>query len=531
MRPLTLARRSAVLAMLALPLTLAPHAGLAQAPEKIDLAALGKIRDEGFNRSKVMEIASYLTDVHGSRLTGSPQARAAGEWTLATLKSWGVSNPRFEAWGPFGRGWSNERFSARVTSPTNYPLVAYPAAWSFGTNGPVSGPAAVVQIDSVADIAKYRGTLKGKWVMSNPAIVVPAKFDALGRRWTDAQLDSIAALPAQAQQQGGPGGPGGPNSERQRAIQELNRQRTELYRAEGIAGILQPGTGRNDYGSVLASGGGSRAADAQPTPPVVIVATEQYGRIARTLEKGIPVTVEVDADNRFHAADLNSFNIIAEIPGTDRVLRDEVVMLGAHFDSWHTGTGATDNASGSAVMLEALRILKASGLPMRRTVRLALWTGEEQGLLGSRAYVRETFGFRDSTGMHPKPAYEKFSAYYNMDNGTGAFRGVWAQGNASVRPIFEAWMAPLKDLGMRVTSIRNTGATDHVAFDGVGLPGFQFIQDPVEYSTRTHHSNQDLYDRLQPDDLKKNAVIAAWFVYQTANRDERLPRKPAPLTP
>jgi carboxypeptidase Q len=516
-------RRAAATLLIALPLA-------AQATEKIDLAALAKIRDEGMNRSKVMEIASYLTDVHGSRLTGSPQARAAGDWTLATLKSWGVSNPRYESWGPFGRGWSNERFSARVTAPTNYPLIAYPAAWSHGTNGPVAGAAALVRIDSVADLAKYRGTLKGKWVMQVAEAVVPAKFDALGRRWSDAQLDSIAALPAQAQQ-GGPGGPGGQNAARQRAMQELNRQRTEFFRAEGIAGILQPGTGRNDYGAVLASGGGNRAADAAPTPPVVIVATEQYGRMARTLEKGIAVTVEIDADNRFHSSDLNSFNITAEIPGTDRRLREEVVMLGAHFDSWHTGTGATDNASGSSVMLEALRILKASGLPMRRTVRLALWTGEEQGLLGSRAYVRENFGYRDSTGLHPKPAYNQFSAYYNMDNGTGAFRGVWAQGNAEVRPIFEAWMAPLRDLGMRVTSIRNTGSTDHVAFDGVGLPGFQFIQDPIEYSTRTHHSNQDLYDRLQPEDLKKNAVIAAWFVYQTANRDEKLPRKPQALTP
>ena len=524
MSPFTrVVRRSALALLVTLPATLP-----AQQAEKIDLAALGMIRDEGFNRSKVMEIASYLTDVHGSRLTGSPQAKAAGDWTLATLRSWGVSNARYETWGPFGRGWSNERFSARVTSPTAYPLIAYPAAWSYGTNGPVAGQVTVVRIDTVTDIAKYRGTLKGKWVMSAPAVVVPAKFEALGRRWTDAQLDSMAALPAIAQQGGAMGGR---NADRFRAMQELNRQRTEFFASEGIAGILQPGAGRNDYGAVLGSGGGSRAADARPTPPVILVSTEQYGRMARTIEKGIPVTVEIDADNRFHEATLNSFNIIAEIPGTDRALRDEVVMLGAHFDSWHTGTGATDNASGSSVMLEALRILKATGVPMKRTVRLALWTGEEQGLLGSRAYVRETFGYRDSTGMHTKPAYEKFSAYYNMDNGTGAFRGIYAQGNAAVRPIFEQWMAPLRDLGMRVTTIRNTGSTDHVAFDAVGLPGFQFIQDPIEYGTRTHHSNQDLYDRLQPEDLQKNAVIAAWFVYQTANRDERLPRKEASLTP
>ena len=505
---------------------------VAQQTEKIDLAALAKIREEGLQRSRVMEIASYLTDVHGSRLTGSPQARAAGEWTLAQLRSWGMTNPRFEMWGPFGRGWSNEKITARVVAPTQYPLIAYAGAWSYGTNGPVTGDVALVRIDSVPDIAAYRGKLKGKWIMLAAAPTIRAHFDALARRWNDSQLDSIAALGPQ--QQGAPGGgrgPGGGNAERQRAAQELNRQRAEFLVAEGIAGELRPGSGRNDGGSFVASATGSRAADATPTPPTIIIAAEQYGRIARTVEKGIPVRVEIDADNRFYADDLNSFNIIADLPGTDRRLRDEIVMLGAHFDSWHAGTGATDNAAGSAVMLEALRILKATGLPLRRTVRLGLWTGEEQGLLGSRAYVRENFGTRDSSGLRTKPLFEKFSAYYNMDNGSGAMRGVFAQGNEAVRPIFQQWMEPLKDLGMRVTTIRNTGSTDHVSFDGIGLPGFQFIQDPLEYGTFTHHSNQDQFDRLQAEDLRKNAVIVASFVYLTANRDDKLPRKPVALTP
>ena len=521
---LALGRRVALALMIASPL-------LAQT-EKIDHAAIAKIREEGMQRSKVMEIASYLTDVHGARLTGSPQAKAAGDWTIGQLRSWGISNPRYEMWGPFGRGWSNERFSARVVEPTPYTLNAHATAWSYGTDGPVTGEVALVNIQSVADIAKYRGQLRGKWVMVAPASVVPAKFDALGRRFSDAQLDSMAALPA-ITQQGGAGQRGGRagNQERFRAMQELARERTAFFRSEGIAGILQPGTGRNDYGAITVSSGGSRAADAESAPPVIAVAAEHYGRMARTLEKGIPVKVEIDADNRFYGDDLNSFNIIGEIPGTDRRLRDEVVMLGAHFDSWHSGTGATDNAAGSAVMLEALRILKTSGLPLRRTVRLALWTGEEQGLLGSRAYVRQNFGYVDSTGLKTTPAHEKFSAYYNMDNGTGAMRGVYAQGNEAVRPIFLQWMEPLRDLGMRVTTIRNTGGTDHLAFDAVGLPGFQFIQDPVEYSTRTHHSSQDLYDRLQEDDLKKNAVIVATFVYLTANRDEKLPRKQVQITP
>ena len=505
----------------------------AQQPERIDLAALAKIREEGTQRSRVMEIASYLTDVHGSRLTGSPQARAAGDWPLTQLRGWGLTNPRYEMWGPFGRGWSNEKISARVVSPTSYPLQAYSGAWSEGTNGPVTGAVALVRIDSIADIAKYRGKLQGKWIISAAIPEIRAHFQPLARRWSDAQLDSLASLAPQppAGGLGGPGGPGGGNAERFRAAQQLAQARAELFRAEGIAGELRPGGGRNDGGSFTVSSTGSRAADAPKGHPVVVVAGEQYGRIARTLEKGIPVTVEIDVQNRFYDSDLNSFNILADIPGSDRVLRDEVVMLGAHFDSWHAGTGATDNAAGSAVMIEALRILKATGLPLRRTVRLALWTGEEQGLLGSRAYVREHFGTRDSTGLRAKPSYEKFSAYYNMDNGTGAMRGVWAQGNDAVRPIFQQWMEPLKDLGMRVTSIRNTGSTDHVAFDGIGLPGFQFIQDPLEYSTFTHHSNQDYFDRLQADDLRKNAIIVASFVYLTANRDEKLPRKPQALTP
>lgn len=501
----------------------------AQQPERIDHAALTRIRDEGLQRSKVMEIASYLTDVHGSRLTGSPTARAAGEWTVAQLNRWGLSNARLEPWGPFGRGWSNEKITARVVAPTQYPLIAYSGAWSPGTKGPVTGEAVMVRVDSAADLAKYRGKLQGKWVMAAAVPAIQPHFSALARRWSDAQLDSMAALPAQAQSPGrGPGGPGGPaatNADRFRAQQELARLRSELFRSEGIAGELRPGTGRSDGGSLLVGSTGSRAVDATGLHATIIIASEQYGRIARTLDKGIAVRVEIDADNRFYDENLNSFNILAELPGTDARLRDEVVMLGAHFDSWHAGTGATDNAAGSAVMLEALRILKASEVPLRRSVRLALWTGEEQGLLGSRAYVRDNFGVRDSLGLRTKPAYEKVSAYYNMDNGSGAMRGVYAQGNEAVRPIFQQWIEPVRDLGMRVTTIRNTGSTDHVAFDAIGLPGFQFIQDPLEYSTFTHHSNQDQFDRLVAEDLRKNAVIVAWFVFNTANREEKLPRK------
>lgn len=514
--------RAAVLATFALASSLA-----AQAPEKIDLAALAKIRDEGMQRSRVMEIASYLTDVYGARLTNSPNIKAAGDWTIGQLKSWGVSNARYERWGPFGRGWSNEKINVRVVSPTPYPLIAYSGAWSPGTNGQVTGDAMIVRIDSAPDFEKYRGKLAGKWLLMNATPTVQPHFNALARRWSEAQLDSMAALEPQAPGQGFGGGGRGGFANRAQFLS----QRAAFIVAEGAAGELRPGTGRNDGGSIVAQSTGQRTVDGNPGLPTIIVAAEQYARIARTLEKGVPVKLEVDVQNRFHDADLHSFNIIAELPGADARLRDELVMLGAHFDSWHTGSGATDNAAGSAVMLEALRILKASGLLLRRTVRLALWTGEEQGLLGSRAYVTQHFGTADSTGLKAKPDHAKFSAYYNMDNGTGAMRGVYAQSNAAVRPIFQQWMEPLKDLGMRVTTIRNTGSTDHASFDRVGLPGFQFIQDPIEYSTFTHHSNQDQYDRLQVEDLKKNAVIVASFVYLTANRDEKLPRKPVGLTP
>jgi len=502
---------------------------LAQQTEKLDMASLGKIRDEGMNRSKVMEITSYLTDVYGARLTGSPQTRAAGDWVLGQLKGWGATNPRFETWGPFGRGWSNEKISARVIAPNAYPLIAYSGAWSTGTNGVVTGEVILVHIDSIVDIANYRGKLGGKWVMMTaaPDSLVP-HWMAQGSRYTDGRLDTIA-MPPQPQPARGPGGPGGGNAGRFQAQRELADARAELLRSEKVAGVLQ--MGRGDGGTVFASATGSRAADAPPSPPTIIVSAEHYGRIARTLAKGIPVKVEAEVANTFYDADLNSFNIVAELPGSDRRLKDELVMLGAHFDSWHTGTGATDNAAGSAVMLEAMRILHTTGVPLRRTVRIGLWTGEEQGLLGSRAYVRDHFGARDSTGLHTKPEHDKFSAYFNVDNGTGAIRGVYQQGNELVAPIFKAWMEPFKDLGMTTLTIRNTGGTDHQSFDGVGLPGFQFIQDPIEYDTRTHHSNQDVYERVQAMDMKKNSVIVASFVFLAANRDDKLPRKPAVLTP
>jgi Zn-dependent M28 family amino/carboxypeptidase len=316
----------------------------------------------------------------------------------------------------------------------------------------------------------------------------------------------------------------GPNAGGRGGRQEFTAKRNAFLIAEGVVAVVEPANGRGDSGSLLVGSGGSRNPKDPPVPLQLAVATEHYNRIARLLAKGEAVTMEVDVRSTFHDTDLNMFNIVAEIPGTGKA--DEVVMLGAHFDSWHAGTGAVDNASGSAVMMEAMRILKQSGVRLRRTVRLGLWTGEEQGLLGSRAYVRNHFA--DPADMKLKPEHAKLAGYFNMDNGTGQYRGVYLQGNETVAPIFRAWMAPFANIGMTHLTIRNTGGTDHLAYNAVGLPGFQFIQDPVQYSSRTHHSNLDVYDQLIASDLMKNAVITAAFVYHTANREQALPRKPLP---
>lgn len=486
----------------------------AQAPEPIDYNAIYTIKDIGFNHSQIMDIMSYLTDVYGPRLTNSPNMRAAAQWTEDEMKQWGIANVHTEPW-KFGRGWSNERFSAMMITPRPYILIAYPLAWTPGTNGAVTAPAVLALIQNEQDMDKYRGQLKGKFVLTQVPPEDPAHFDAQGHRYTDAELADIATEPV----------PGARNEDRFarfRAMRALQQKVQAFLVAEHAAGWIQ--ASRGDDGTVYVQSGGSYEPGAPATLPSVAMASECYGRIYRLLEKKIPVTLRINDENKFYDDDLNSFNIIGEIPGTDKA--DEVVMMGGHFDSWHAGTGATDNGAGSAVMLEALRILKASGLKMRRTVRIGLWTGEEEGLLGSRAYVNEHFG--DPKTMQLKPEQAKLDAYYNIDNGSGKIRGVYLQGNEAVAHIFRQWMRPFNDLGMTTLSIRNTGGTDHLSYNAVGIPGFQFIQDPIEYETRTHHSNMDVYERIQEPDMKQMAVIVASFVYLTANRDEMMPRKPLP---
>lgn len=499
--------------------TLLPSGSTAQ--EQVDAATISRIKEEGFARSQVMETASWLTDVYGPRLTNSPIARQAGAWAVNQLKEWGLSDPHLE-WFPFGRGWINERNFAQVVSPVPYVVHVFPGAWTTGTNGAVTSELAIAELPtrpSEADFAKYEGKLRGKVVLAAPLPNVTPLFAPPGRRFTGDQLDSIAsAAPPPARQVQGP--------PRQVGGASAARTREQFWLDEGVVAVLTPGTARGNSGSVSNAPTGNRQPNAAASVPQLSVAAEHYGRMYRQVQKGVPVRLELDIRNRF-TDETEAFNVVADLPGSDPRLKDEIVMIGAHFDSWHNATGATDNAGSSAVMMEAMRILKASGVPLKRTVRIGLWTGEEQGLIGSRMYVAQHFG----TTQEPKPGHARLSAYFNQDNGGGAIRGVWAQGNDAVIPIFREWIKLLDSdsISVRHVTALNTGSTDHVSFDRAGLPGFQFIQDPMEYGTRTHHSSQDFYERLVPQDMRHNAVAVAVFAYLAANRAEKLPRKAATM--
>jgi hypothetical protein len=478
--------------------------------------ALAKIREEGIGHSQVMRITSYLTDVSGPRLTNSPNIKVAAQWVLGKMNEWGIANARLESWGPFGRGWSNEHFDAAMVKPYHLNIIGSPKAWTPGTNGIITGDVVIGVVTTQADIEKYRGKLRGKFVLANAPREFTAQFQPNATRYTDEQLQAMSNPPA-------PRGGGGQRGPAQQNLTQL--QRNQFYLDEGVLAVIEHGNATG--GNLTVQGGGDPAVNAPPVPIQVVIAVEHYGVLFRNLENGIPVSLELNVSNKFYDQDLNAFNIVGEIPGTDKA--SELVMLGAHFDSWHAGTGATDNAAGCAVMLEAIRILKASGLPSRRTIRIGLWTGEEQGLYGSAAYVREHFAVRQT--MQLKPDHEKMSVYFNVDNGTGQIRGVYLQGNMAARPVFEEWMQSFKDFGMTTLTNRNTGGTDHTSFDDVGLPGFQFIQDPIEYDTRTHHTSMDTYERIQSKDMMQNAVIVASLAYQAANSPEMFPRKPLPAAP
>lgn len=504
---------------------------------------IDKIRDEGMNRSQAMKTLSYLTDVIGARLTGSPNMKKANEWTRDKMKEWGMQNAHLESWGPFGRGWSLRKFTANIVEPQYIPVIAYPAAWSPSTKGPVTGEVVLVEAKTAEDLQKYKGQLAGKIVLvSKPRVLKPLDIP-LSDRYTDEQLAKLASAPAPAV-----GGPEYPPAMIKNFVDGMNFQaeKIKFLIDEGAAVMLEDsraGSGGTIFvqgatvgvpmGDIKTVEDVFESAAFQPQVkkwagnmmPQATIASEDYNRLVRMIDFGAKPRMNIEIDSQFYEDDPNGYNTVAEIPGSDPKLKDEVVMLGGHLDSWHSGTGATDNGAGCAAMMEAARIILASGLKPRRTIRVGLWSGEEQGIFGSSNYVKQHFGEKKDGKVVSKPDFDKLSAYYNLDNGTGKIRGVYMQGNAATRPFFEAWLAPFADLGATTLALSNTGGTDHLSFDAIGLPGFQFIQDTVEYNTRTHHSNQDNFDRIQEDDLKQAATIIAAFAYQTAMMDGKLPRK------
>jgi carboxypeptidase Q len=531
--------------------------------EAINYADINRIKAEGMSaqRSQVMEICSWLSDVYTPRLTGSPAAMKAAEWVVAKMKEWGLSNVAIEPWGNkngFERGWTNEKFSLQVTAPERFPIPGTPTAWTPGTSGAAAGEAVLVKATTEEELAAYKGKLKGKWVLVGAAPDVPAFWEARAKRY---KAEDLAALELQTglpsaefgvtapgqrpggappappvpagQRAGAPGAPGAPGQ----GFRTFATVRSDFLKAEGALGTLQTSV----IGHGIYTVSGNRSADPATTLPAVNIAAEHYNRIARMLEKKIPVTIEGEITNTYHPNPV-VFNVVGEITGSERP--DEVVLLGAHIDTWHAATGAADDGVGVAAMMEALRILKATGVKLRRTVRVGFWEGEEQGLIGSREYVAAHYatrqalpgappaggGMRGPMGPIEKKAdYDKFDVYFNIDNGTGALRGIYLQGNDAVGPIFREWIEPFRSLGMSTITLRNTGGTDHQSFDAVGLPGFQFIQDEVEYNGITHHTNLDTYERLQPNDVMRMSTIVAGWAYLAANRDEKLPRKPMPV--
>ncbi len=532
-------------------------AAAVQKPETVDLEFVSRLREEEFRHGKVMDIMSDLTDRVGPRLTGSPNMKKANEWSRSQLEKWGLVNAHVEPWGTFGRGWAYQRSEVRMTSPDFMQFLALPNAWTPGTNGAISGEPVHVVANTAEELEKFRGKLAGKIVLlgetrvpdpeskaptpeefmpptnaSNPAPEDKPFF----RRYSDSDLDRIAGYSV----------PPDPRARRAMFLKRYQFQKAleKFLNEEKPAAVLQPTRVPGQDGTIFVQSSGSYEKGKTMAVPVLTVALEHYNRVARLLDKKVPVTLEVDVQAQFYDDDDKGYNTIAEIPGADPKLKEQLVMLGGHMDSWHAGEGATDNGAGVAVAMEAVRLLKQLGVKPRRTIRVALWSGEEQGLLGSRGYVKEHFGSRpeptnpkekdlpsflrsEPPGLLTlKPEQKLVSGYFNYDNGTGKIRGIYAQGNAAVAPIFRAWMEPFRDLGMTTLSMRDTGGTDHLSFDAVGIPGFQFVQDPMDYSTLTHHSNLDVYEHIRPDDLKQAAVIMAAFVYNTAMRDDMLPRKP-----
>jgi carboxypeptidase Q len=536
----TLSIRTIVLILLVVSLSVHGQVRPADAP---DTAMLNRIWLEGTTNSRIMEHLSWLTDVFGPRIPGSPAYNKAAAWAVQRFKDLGLVNTAIEPAGELGLGWSCDYVSVHMTAPSYMPILAYPRPWTGGTEGRIMGTPVRLTIASKADMEKYKGKLKGTIVLVAAPHPVHPVFTPPAKRLDDKDLRELeeTPIPVKPARRGGAGTEGGLKWE------ELE----EFYKAEEVGCLVEPSTGRADFGTVHVDAYGGNGQDyvLRGQRPRIIIEAEQYNRICRILDLEVPVTLEIEVRTTIYDGDTQGYNVVAEIPGTDK--KDELVMLGGHLDSWTGGTGAVDDAAGCVVAMEAVRILKALGVKPRRTIRAAFWTGEEEGFYGSRGYVARHFGdtdkqslakmnfdelernwrnpLGDSTKLLAKPDYAKISGYFNYDNGSGRIRGVYLQENFGVRPIFEAWMKPLQDLGVTTLALQNTEGTDHLPFDYIGIPGFQFIQDPLDYFPYLHHTNQDVYDHAVPEDLIQSAVVMAYFVYQTAMREEMLPRKPLPI--
>ncbi len=519
------------------------------------LEVVGKIKTEAFDHSQVMDTLENLTDLYGPRLTASPEFQQAADWAMGRLKEYGVTNVHGEPWGPFGRSWSLESYECDMTAPRFSHLVAAPLAWGEPTKGVKSGDVIYTPIhppENRFDMKKqeaaldqyqteWKGKLKGKIVLVTDVQQPKPSTKPLFRRYTDAELTEIAEAPEPSikrnlsldelkvpenQEEAYKYLSSLPDSVMDKMydrFDELRAKQAKFFHDEGVVGIIR-GDNRAHNGLIFGEAAGPFHAKSPMAPPTFIVTEEQYSRITRLIDRKQPVSMRLDLQAKVGDRDVDGLNLVGEIPGQKKP--DEIVMIGAHFDSWHTGTGATDNGAGSAVMMEVMRILKTLNLPMDRTVRIGLWSGEEQGLYGSKAYVKQHFGDPDT--MEIKPEQAKLDAYLNLDNGSGKIRGVYLQGNDAARPLFEKMMGPFHDMGARTTTLKNTGGTDHLSFDAVGLPGFQFIQDPLDYFMVTHHSDMDTYTHAIPEDLMQASAIIATMVYEIANRPEMFPRKSLP---
>lgn len=471
--------------------------------ERVDLDVIERLRDEGLNRSQVEPLARHLTDVIGSRLTGSTGMREANRWTAERFREWGLTNVVVEPWGEFGRGWERVSYYGRMLAPNRQPLLATPLAWTGSTRGRVTGPVVPIEANTPEELIRsYAGKLGGAFVLVQPPVPIEPEFEPFTRRFDPSELlEPPPPVPAYV---------GGPRLQAAQRGPSFNQVLDSLMRAEGALASFRPSQWA--YGILRVGSGGSRVPGDPESPAGLVVSHDHYGQMWRNAVAGVPVQVELEVENRFLDDDLQAYNTLADLPGSD--LAHEYVMIGAHLDSWHTGSGATDNGAGSVVMMEAMRLLKTLGVQPRRTIRIALWSGEEQGLLGSRFWVQNN-----------EALWPSISAYLNVDNGTGKLRGIWNQSNADATGIFEQLLWPFRDLGVVAVRDGNTGGTDHLSFDRVGIPGFNFIQDPIEYSLRTHHSNADNFDRLMLDDLRQAAIIVAATAWHLANRDEMMPRK------